>query len=147
MMKTICSPAPLWGTVTNTSLLLCMTAHKGRELLYVAWFAMAGAGFAQIPLTGRVLMPDSSGVAHANITLLGAKFQATASGRFTFEITAAMQQGLGIEIGDDLPIIVKKGDLVMLQPANGRIRIPRKPVSQEIEIVMAKKGSPLLIKS
>jgi hypothetical protein len=47
---------------------------------------MADAGFAQITLIGRVLMPDSSGVANANVTLLAEKFQTTASGRFTFEI-------------------------------------------------------------
>ena len=147
MMKTICSPAPLWGIFSTVNSVASKTAHKGRRLLCMMWLAMASAGFAQIPLTGRVLMPDSSGIAYANVTLLGAKFQTTVSGRFTFDITAAMQQRLGIEIGDDLPIIVEKGSLVMLHPANGRVRIPRKPMSQEIEIFMAKKGSPLLIKS
>lgn len=143
-MKRKRSPAPLWGAVTNTIIRIVSFAHKGRGLLLLF---MSTTSFAQMTLTGRVVMPDSSAVAFANVTLLGEKQQTTASGRFSYEISEAMQKRLGVEIGDDLPILVEKEGLVVLQPANGRIRIPRKAMSQEIEIIMAKKGSPLLIKS
>ncbi len=38
------------------------------KLICLFWLTMAGAGFTQIRLTGRVLMPDSSGIANANVT-------------------------------------------------------------------------------
>ncbi len=119
-----------------------------KKLILVLLFgSKITASFGQINIIGRVMMPDSNSVAYADVTFLGVKSQTTASGRFTFEITAAMQKRLGVEIGDDLPIFVEKEGLVLIQPANGRVRIPRNPMSQEIEIIMAKKGSPLLIKS
>ncbi len=87
------SLAPLWSIAATTSSRIWISAHKGRGLLLCLFGLMiAGAGFAQIPLTGRVLMPASSGVANVNVTLLGEKFQTTASGRFTFEITAAIMK-------------------------------------------------------
>lgn len=144
MKKISRSPAPLWGAGAIASFVHVAFAHKGRGLLLLA---MANTAFAQMTLTGRVLLSDSSAVAFANVTLLGEKQQTTASGRFSYEISEAMQKRLGVEIGDDLPILVEKAGLVLLQPADGRIRIPRKAMSQELEVIMAKKGSPLLIKS
>lgn len=143
-MKTKRSPAPLWGAATCITVRIASFVHKGRGLLLLV---MTTASFAQMTLTGRVLLPDSSAVAFANVTLLGEKQQTTTSGRFSYEISEAVQKKLGVEIGDDLPILVEKEGLVLLQPANGRVRIPRKAMSQELEIIMARKGSPLLIKS
>ncbi len=121
-MKRKGSPAPLWSAATGTIIRIVEFAHKGRGLLLLA---MATSSFPQMTLTGRVLMPDSSAVAFANVTLLGEKQQTTVSGRFSYEISEAVQKKLGVEIGDDLPILVEKEGLVLLQPANGRVRIPR----------------------
>lgn len=152
---------PLWAAVSATAPADATVPHKGAGLRFqsssvllcikILLFVLASqsVAFSQTKILGRVVDADSQAVAFASLRLPGlAAVQTNTEGFFEFRLNKAAAQAFYLKAGVDINIEVERAGLVMLDPADQKIRLPHNPETQpHFRIVMVKKGSPLLARS
>jgi hypothetical protein len=121
------------------------------HLLFAAVFLYATTSMGMYTIRGRVTTDDTTrGVPAAEIRIYGFDTRITDKrGFFTLPISEKKCAEYKIRGGIDLTIGVTAGDsMVLLDPFNGKIRLPFAPDKQEeFRIRMVKKGSLLLTRN
>ena len=84
-------------------------------------------------IVGRVINPDSLGIPNAKVRILGMNpVNTDQNGFFEFLISDTTQKRYSIQSGADVKIDIEKDDMVILQPSDKLIRLPRNPNIQKI---------------